>query len=112
MSVCSAVRRVLLLLPTALTSLKSRAHASPFSAGGGPGRNCEALAISQGLRCDHWVTAGVAVGTYAAAVVCGRCVSGVPALSSRRCESTAVAALSPAAIPAVLAAPSDTDTSA
>src|SRR5262249_30875959 len=49
-AVCSGVRCVLVLPPTALISLKSRFHVSLVSAGGGPGRNWSPLVITHALR--------------------------------------------------------------
>ena len=63
MAVCSGVRWVLFLPPSALISLKSRAHVSLVRLGGGPGRNWSPLVITQGLRLPQWGTAGTTVGT-------------------------------------------------
>ena len=46
--VCSGVRSVLLIDPSRLISLKSCVYASLVKAGGGSGRNCEALRIVKG----------------------------------------------------------------
>src|SRR5262249_38660888 len=47
--VWSAVRTVLSLLPSALTSLKSVAYSVLLRAGVGPGRDCELLSTADGV---------------------------------------------------------------
>ena len=50
MSVCSAGRVLLLSPPISRISLKSRVQVSEVSAGGGGGRNCAALDITQVVK--------------------------------------------------------------
>src|SRR5439155_8249185 len=61
-SVWSAVRVLLSKAPTCLTWLKAANHSGLVSAGGGGGRNCEALWRAQGVTCGHCGAAAGPVG--------------------------------------------------
>jgi hypothetical protein len=58
-SVCSAVRVVLVAEPRLCTSLIAAAYASLVSAGGGAGRNWLALSSTNGATCPQVVKTGV-----------------------------------------------------
>src|SRR4051794_27899475 len=73
-SVSSAVRAVLVLPPYSSVRLKSAAYRVLSKAGGGGGRNCEALVMAQGVTCPHCgvraeVTPGVS--SYSPGGPCG-----------------------------------------
>ena len=72
MSVCSAVRTVLFLPPTSMTSPQSRAHSPLASAGGGPGRNCEGRSSTHGVTFPQCDETGSVVTTYTPGDVTGR----------------------------------------
>src|SRR6476619_744340 len=58
-SVCSAVRVVLVAEPRLSTSFSATAYASLVSAGGGAGRNWSPRSSTNGLPCSHVVKTGV-----------------------------------------------------
>jgi hypothetical protein len=61
--VWSAVRAVLLTLPSALASLNAAAYSGLVSAGGGPGRNCALLSMAKGVTFGTWsLAAGLKSG--------------------------------------------------
>src|SRR3954451_13569288 len=55
--VWSAVRTVLLTLPSALASLNAAAYSGLVRAGGGPGRNWELLSTAYGVMSGTWALA-------------------------------------------------------
>src|SRR5262245_829682 len=63
MSVCSAVRLVLLSPPSSPLSFTSLVQVSESRAGGGGGRNCDALVMIQGVVALTLELIGITVGT-------------------------------------------------
>src|SRR5260221_5017394 len=59
-TVCSAVRVVLVFWPRLFTSLMACAYAWLVKAGGGPGRNCVALLSTKGVTLPQVVNTGAA----------------------------------------------------
>src|SRR6187431_1123416 len=82
--VCSALRSVLPAPPISRSSLKSRVQVADVSEGGGAGRNCAGLDMTQGRMAPTIKFAGITVGTYTPGWVIGRQFSGASPASSAR----------------------------
>src|ERR1700704_957602 len=61
--VCSGVRIVLFALPSALTSLKSRAYRALVRGGGGPGRNWSGEGSANGVIVANCLNSGIGANT-------------------------------------------------
>src|SRR5215471_3934304 len=97
--VCSGERLTLSILPSSRISLTSSVQVSEVSAGGAAGRNCEPLAITQGVTAPDVENNGTTVGIYTPAVVWGRYVSWVPIPSFARSAIKPAAAFFPTSMP-------------